>query len=180
MKNENFTLFEFSDDSYKKFDNKIDLIINKKIFLEVLSNIETLHETSKIKLEVQKVLEIVKNIRKDELELLKISIDGDILKIKRNTLLEDLSQIVEAQTVERAKYYISRLKKSLIEIKTSKINDINLNRWKEYDDIITDSLWILENRDNSGAHNAGYWGNFIPQIPNQFLRRYTKQGENGC
>ena len=26
-------------------------------------------------------------------------------------------------------------------------------------------------------HKAGYWGNFIPQIPNQLLRRYTKKGE---
>jgi DNA modification methylase len=69
------------------------------------------------------------------------------------------------------------LKKSLTETKHSKINDLNLNRWKEYDDIITDSLWILNKRDNSGVHHAGYWGNFIPQIPNQLLRRYTKKGE---
>lgn len=24
---------------------------------------------------------------------------------------------------------------------------------------------------------AGYWGNFIPQIPHQMMRRYTKQGD---
>ena len=35
----------------------------------------------------------------------------------------------------------------------------------------------MEKRDKSGAHSAGYWGNFIPQIPNQFLRRFTKKGE---
>ncbi len=56
-------------------------------------------------------------------------------------------------------------------------NDLNLNNWKEYTDILTDSLWIINRRDSSGAHNAKYWGNFIPQIPNQFLRRFTKQGE---
>ena len=27
------------------------------------------------------------------------------------------------------------------------------------------------------AFIIGYWGNFIPQIPNQFIRRYTKKGE---
>jgi DNA modification methylase len=27
------------------------------------------------------------------------------------------------------------------------------------------------------VHKADYWGNFIPQIPNQLLRRYTKKGE---
>jgi DNA modification methylase len=35
----------------------------------------------------------------------------------------------------------------------------------------------MDKRDKSGAHSAGYWGNFIPQIPNQFLRRYTKKGD---
>jgi len=76
-------------------------------------------------------------------------------KVNKEVLLEDLNQIVEAQTIERAKYYINRLKKSLTEIKTSKINDLNLNRWKEYNDILTESLWILDKRDKSGAHNAG-------------------------
>jgi DNA modification methylase len=63
------------------------------------------------------------------------------------------------------------------ETKTNSINDLDLNNWKEYEDILTDSLWIMNRRDNSGAHNGGYWGNYIPQIPNQLLRRYTKQGE---
>lgn len=57
------------------------------------------------------------------------------------------------------------------------INDIDLDKWKEYDNIITDSLWIFDKRDKSGAHNAGYWGNFIPQIPNQLMLRYTKKND---
>lgn len=60
--------------------------------------------------------------------MLNISSNGDTTKVNKEILLKDLSQIAEAQTVERAKYYISRLKKSLTEIKTSKINDLNLNR----------------------------------------------------
>ncbi len=39
------------------------------------------------------------------------------------------------------------------------------------------ALWIFDKRDTSGVHRAGYWGNFIPQIPNQLLRRFTKKGE---
>lgn len=97
--------------------------------------------------------------------------------VPKEFLLGELNQILETHTIERTKYYIKRLKKSLTETKHNKINDLNLNRWKEYDDIITDSLWILNKRDNSGVHHAGYWGNFIPQIPNQLLRRYTKKGE---
>jgi len=56
-----------------------------------------------------------------------------------------------------------------------KINDLNLKDWKEYKDIITDSLWIIGARDKSGAHTAEYHGNFIPQIPNQLMRRFTKK-----
>lgn len=59
----------------------------------------------------------------------------------------------------------------------SKINDLNLKNWKEYQDILTDSLWLIGERDKSGAHNNVYHGNFIPQIPNQMMRRFTKKGD---
>lgn len=125
-------------------------------------------------------------IRKDFLVLLSsikknksrnIVLGNGFPSVPKEFLIGELNQILETHTIERTKYYIKRLKKSLTETKHSKINDLNLNRWKEYEDIITDSLWILNKRDNSGAHHAGYWGNFIPQIPNQLLRRYTKKGE---
>lgn len=57
------------------------------------------------------------------------------------------------------------------------INDLNLKNWQEYGDILTDSLWMLGARDKSGAHNNAYHGNFIPQIPNQFMQRFTKRGD---
>ncbi len=58
-----------------------------------------------------------------------------------------------------------------------KINDLNLNNWKEYEDILTDSLWIISERDKSGAHQGDYHGNFIPQIPHQLILRFTKKGD---
>jgi DNA modification methylase len=97
--------------------------------------------------------------------------------VRSKYVLRELDQILSTRTVKRTKYYIRRLIRALSETKTGKMNDLNLHRWKEYDDIFTDSLWILEKRATSGAHSAGYWGNFIPQIPNQLLRRYTKEGE---
>ena len=115
------------------------------------------------------------NIKKQKSE--NIILGSGFSSVPKDFLLGEINQILETQTIDRTKYYIKRLKKSLTEIKQSKINDLNLNRWKEYDDIITDSLWILNKRDNSGIHHAGYWGNFIPQIPNQLLRRYTKTDE---
>lgn len=58
-----------------------------------------------------------------------------------------------------------------------KINDLDLTKWKELSDILTDSLWIIPQRDNSGAHSGHYHGNFVPQIPHQLLSRYTKAGD---
>lgn len=58
-----------------------------------------------------------------------------------------------------------------------KINDLDLANWKNLADIWTDSLWIIQNRDNSGAHSGHYHGNFVPQIPHQLLARYTKKGD---
>lgn len=58
-----------------------------------------------------------------------------------------------------------------------KYNDLDPKKWREYEDIYTDSLWIIDKRDNSGVHSNHYHGNFVPQIPNQLLRRYTKMGD---
>ena len=102
---------------------------------------------------------------------------GKTVNARSKYLIGELDQILDARTLDRTKYYIQRLVRALSETKTGTMNDLNLHRWKEYDDILTDSLWILEKRDTSGAHNGRYWGNFVPQIPNQLLRRYTKKGE---
>lgn len=48
--------------------------------------------------------------------------------------------------------------------------------WKETD-LNVDSLWIIDERDKSGKHSNVYHGNFIPQIPNQLIRRYTDENE---
>lgn len=59
----------------------------------------------------------------------------------------------------------------------AKINDLDMTKWKELTDVWTDSLWIIPQRDNSGAHSGHYHGNFVPQIPRQLLTRYTKAGD---
>ncbi|MBI4859987.1 MAG: DNA methylase [Candidatus Riflebacteria bacterium] len=57
------------------------------------------------------------------------------------------------------------------------VNDLDLDSWKNYENIITDSLWMIPERDHTGAHSAGYHGNFIPQIPHQMMLRYTRKGD---
>jgi len=175
----NITLFNFYDDFNEKIDFKEESILNQEMFLEILSKIEKLNENKEIKFEIKKIIDIIKSLETGKSGFLDTISGSDTSNIITNKemVLGYLNQIIQAQTIERAKYYIARLKKSLTETKESKINDLNLNRWKEYRDILTDSLWIFDKRDRSGAHNANYWGNFIPQIPNQLLRRFTKKGE---
>lgn len=57
-----------------------------------------------------------------------------------------------------------------------RFNDLDLYNWRELD-INTDSLWVIKQRDKTGKHKNIYHGNFIPQIPNQLIQRYTKQNE---
>ena len=139
---------------------------------EILINEDLASVKSNVHLLLKKI-----NINNKQNKQVSYRLNGENLSIKKKFLAGELNQILETQTLERTKYYLNRLIKGLVETKTGKINDLNLNRWKEYDDLITDSLWIIDKRDKSGAHKAEYWGNFIPQIPNQFLRRYTKKGE---
>jgi len=74
----------------------------------------------------------------------KIILNGKSEEINSEYILNELNQIVNTYTLERSKYYLKRLIKSLTEEKTGRINDLNLNRWKEYNDILTDSLWVLK------------------------------------
>ena len=48
--------------------------------------------------------------------------------------------------------------------------------WKTTD-LNVDSLWLIDRRDSTGKHENNYHGNFVPQIPNQLIRRYTKKGD---
>jgi len=59
----------------------------------------------------------------------------------------------------------------------SAVNDLDLTDWKNYDDILTDSLWIIPERDRSGKHAGDYHGNFVPQIPYQVMSRFTKRDD---
>ena len=38
----------------------------------------------------------------------------------------------------------------------ARYNDLDPKYWKEYTDINTDSLWIIDKRDNSGVHSPDY------------------------
>lgn len=54
------------------------------------------------------------------------------------------------------------------------MNEVNSENWKELNYNV-DSLWLINERDKSGKHSNFYHGNFVPQIPNQLIRRYTSE-----
>ena len=121
--------------------------------------------------------ELKRTIASDDALLTCANPNGNVVSLRRHILTGEIDQILNSRTIERARYYVKRLERGVKKVKTSKINDINLHRWKEATDIITDSLWVLPKRDATGAHLAWYWGNFIPQIPHQLMLRYTKKGD---
>jgi len=163
----------------KNVNNRDDkkIILNKTRFIEVLKELLDIKDLSSLKNRLLKLKISLNSTYCDTLGVLNIDTNGDTIELKKSYLLQEIEQIENTFTIQRARYYLQRLIKSITEKKTGKINDINLNRWKEYEEIITDSLWIFDKRDTSGAHLAWYWGNFIPQIPRQMMLRYTKQGE---
>jgi SAM-dependent methyltransferase len=61
-------------------------------------------------------------------------------------------------------------------------NDLDLSKegWKQpaQADLRTSSLWLFpEGRDQSGLHHSAFHGAFIPQLVNQYLRRFTQAGD---
>lgn len=168
---------KLSEYSERPSTNSRSVILNREKFLEIIKRTEEISDLNSLKANVSSLKEIMASPKKDWEGIVNIDSNGDTISLRRDVLISELNQILEAQTIQRAKYYLERLESGAQSVKTSKINDINLSRWKESDDIITDSLWVLDKRDTSGAHLGWYWGNFIPQIPHQMMRRYTKKGD---
>ena len=52
---------------------------------------------------------------------------------------------------------------------------IDKENWKEID-INVDSLWLIGPRAKGGKRENNYHGNFVPQVPDQMIRRYTSEG----
>jgi DNA modification methylase len=167
---QNLPLFE--DDYFGSPDEMIHL--NEAILVDIIQKCQSINSMLSLR---HAITEIKRRICDPNDELRNNSDGTRTADFSKNYLISELDQISDSLTIDRAQYYVERLLKSILEVKTVSINDINLNRWKEYDDIYTDSLWLIDRRDSSGVHTAGYWGNFVPQIPYQMMRRYTKKGD---
>lgn len=63
------------------------------------------------------------------------------------------------------------------EVLTKPYNDIDLNNWKNYSHVLTNTLWEFDSREKSNGHSYDYHGNYIPQIANQLFERFTKKND---
>lgn len=153
------------------------ITVDKERLVHVLDDIEGIDRLNLLKSKIMALKDVISCTTDDENGVLNIDTIEKTISLRKKVFFSELEQILGSHTIDRAKYYLRRLKSSILGIKTNNINDINLLRWKDYDTIITDSLWVLDKRDTSGAHLAWYWGNFVPQIPHQIMLRYTRKGD---
>lgn len=87
---------------------------------------------------------------------------------------------------------MSEIKKIFEDLKNQKNNldkEIDLKQWRKYqDDITTSALWIepIQKQDSKFVipkrkyfpkNDSDFHGLFIPEIPYQFMKRFTKVGE---
>ena len=124
-------LFRFEDESIREEDETLHLsagglvdILNKWKVLDSLPHMRRCISDFKHKL-------------RDPQHTLRLGMaEDDNVGFSRNYLFGELDQIVSSLTLERAMYYVERLVKSVSEVRTGSINDINLNRratsWKKY------------------------------------------------
>jgi len=149
--------------------------LNRDEFVTALDELTSLDEITSLRKKTGELKRLISS--SGSAQSINEESNGHNLVLRSDVLTSELDQILEARTIERARYYLKRLARGVKRVKTSQVNDINLNRWKEHTDIITDSLWMLPKRDTTGAHLGWYWGNFIPQIPHQLMLRYTKKND---
>ena len=60
-------------------------------------------------------------------------------------------------------------------VKTTAYSDIDLNNWKDYGHVFTDTLWEFPARLKENGHSNEYHGNYIPQLAQQLYERFTKK-----
>ncbi len=116
----------------------------------------------------------------DDQEFIKeqISVCQRIAERENKTHLTYLfKKAAESRTVERKKHYCRRAMDSYASEKHLPYTDLLPDRWMDHPEILTDSLWIFGSRKRDEFHDSSYWGNFVPQIPEQLIKRYSRSGE---
>jgi hypothetical protein len=104
--NRNSQIYDlFVDLEKEQFDWKKDVIINKSKFLEKIEEIEKSETIFQLKRTISFLISVILYPKNDTEGLINIDQNGDTLILKKGALIEELKQIEESQTNERAYYY---------------------------------------------------------------------------
>lgn len=93
----------------------------------------------------------------------------------QQALFDDMENLTEDPEIVEAEAHALTVSLELDE--DINIGEISAKNWRDFQDIITDSLWNFESRSRESVHTGSYHGNFVPQIPYQAIRRFTKPGD---
>ena len=55
--------------------------------------------------------------------------------------------------------------------------NFSAEHWRDFPDIFAESLWQFDQRTDTGVTLLDYHGAFVPQIPEQFIQRFTNAGD---
>lgn len=109
-----------------------------------------------------------------------IDITGDNEIIKKRCIQEEIQKspdISLAELSRRLGYSFNTIKKYLKttpnQSKNGSGNLSTIDRNKRKIGINVDSLWMIGARAKGGKRENTYHGNFIPQVPNNLIRRYN-------
>src|SRR5262249_49189028 len=108
------------------------LQLDKSALVDALRGVNAAESIAAVR---EGIAALKRNLGEADSPLRSTSSDAGDVEFASSHLNQELDQIAASQTLERAVYYLERLIKSVTEVRSSGINDINLNRWKECSDI---------------------------------------------
>jgi len=83
--------------------------LNREKFLRVLSTIRNLERLVELKEATVALTNTISQLASDEAGILLDNGDENSFSVRKDVLVSELEQVIEAQTIARSKYYIERL-----------------------------------------------------------------------
>src|SRR3954468_7909715 len=108
------------DDSFEETDQPLRL--NEALLLDIVQNCKSSASMRELR---RDITEIRRRVRDSNDQLRTSGSEDQAVEFSKSYLLAELEQISGSLTIERAHYYIDRLLKSIREVRTSLVNDIN-------------------------------------------------------
>ena len=90
------------------------IIINKQRLLEILNNTAEQNSLQTLRQKIYNLTDQLTSFVDDKSGIWNVGTNGDTIQMNQVSLAKELKQIVETLTLERARYYVKRLAKSIV------------------------------------------------------------------